>query len=295
MKVGEVWYLRADNSYGYEEAMGRPCLILAGDEKRMGTSDPGVVTISFLTTNPRPMGINIPVKSTRRDSWVLCNQLQSIDARRLRDRMCAVTEEEMNAVRNGLKVALGLTDDSSEEEDVLNLKVELDTYKRMYDRVLGLLVDERIEKDIESKTPEIIVEPPKPEPIEVNTELLKAQMSTPNKLMENELNENPVKTKLKPKKLEPVKTEKGSMIVDSMGRYRRSKGTASVKTMNGKANINKDDWETIVAKTGISYNTAKNIVSYRKKNGPYTGLEELLNVPRFGNGCWDKYIDMMEI
>lgn len=277
MKKGEIYWLRYDNSVGYEQSVGRPVMVLSGNERLWNTDDPGVVTVAFLSTSPKNLGVNIPVMNRNRKSWVLCNQLTSVDGRRLTELSHTVSDVEWEQVKDGLRVALDLKEpeEVTDSDDVLNLKVELDTYKKMYERVLSLLVEKRVEKDV------VIPEQPK---IEVDVEKLKHQMCTPT---EDELNYNPVKTKLKPKST--------STFVDSLGRTRRPKGTVSVKTMDGKANINEDDWQTIVAKTGISYNTAKNIVGYRKKHGPYTGLEELLNVPRFGNGCWDKYVDMMVI
>lgn len=259
MKRGEIYWLRYDNSTGYEMSVGRPVMVLSGDERRWNTDDPGVITIAFLSTSPKNLGVNIPVMNHNRKSWVLCNQLSSVDGRRLTELSHTVSDAEWEQVKEGLRVALGLKEpeEVTDSESIIDLKIELDTYKKMYERVLSLLVDERVGKDV--KSPEVVAEPPK---VDVDVEKLKHQMCTPNCLTEDELNYNPVKTKLKP---EPVKTGKG------------------------KANINTDDWQTIWEVTGMSEQTAKNIVKCREIYGRYNCVDDLLVVPRFGTGLLNKH------
>ena len=63
---------------------------------------------------------------------------------------------------------------------------------------------------------------------------------------------------------------------------------------SGKLNINTatvEDMERI----GISPKTAQMIRAYRNKNGKFKSLDELLNVPRWGNGCALKYGPMLEV
>lgn len=272
MKIGEVYYLRADNSYGYEEAIGRPVLVFAGNERQMkNDDDPGMVTVAFMSTSPKNIGINVQVNSTNRKSWVLCNQIKAIDGRRLRDKMCDLSPVELEDVRDGLREALNLTvqvkDGGDLEKENRNLKLELEIQKKMYDRVLGLLVEERVSRDMGVKTPEVVVAP---EPIDIDTELLKVQMSTPNKLLDDP-QENKVKTKLKPKKL--------------------SKAKVSEK----KANVNTDGWETIWEATGINEQAAKNIVAYRNKHGRFVSLEDLMMVPRFGRVMLKRCEGLLEV
>lgn len=294
MKRGEVYYLRFDDSIGHEIAAGRPVVVISSDKM---LAKPTVVSVVYLTTSPKQFGNVVELYTPRKKSWALCDQIQSVDVSRLTDIMCILKSSEMDEIDIALKKSLQLDAPDSDNDrlrgEVLSLRVELETYTKMYERVLDLLVKERIDANMKDRKPELIVARPEPPKIDIDTDLLAKKMSTPNNLMEEDLDYNPVKTKLKHEKLSPPK--ESDTIVDSLGRTRKVRGTASVKTMDGKANINKDDWETIVAKTGISYNTAKNIVNYRRKNGPYIDVTALLDVPRFGTGCWNKYIDMFEV
>ena len=283
MKRGEVYWLRYDTSWGHEQSVGRPVVILSGNEKRWGTDDPGTVVVAYMSTSAKSMVCNVPVCVGGRRSSVLCNQLGTVDGRRLTELAGVLTDIEYDKVKECLIELLHLNvppKDESETElelskikdENVNLKLELEVQKKMYDRVLGLLVDERVNRDMEVKTPDVVVapEPPKPEPIEIDTELLKIQMSTPNKLLDDP-QENKVKTKLKPKKL------------------------SKVKVPEKKANVNTDDWRTIGEITGLCESTARSIVQYRNKHGKYVSLEDLLMVPRFGKVCMNKYGSMLEV
>ena len=64
---------------------------------------------------------------------------------------------------------------------------------------------------------------------------------------------------------------------------------------SGKVNINTDDWKTIAATTGMSVQSAQNIVAYRNKNGKFIDLTDLLFVPRFGSRNMNKYGPMLEV
>lgn len=70
MQRGEVYYLRYDGSYGSEMATGRPVLIISSDE---GNESSPIVSVAFLTTKPKKLGIAVPVNTGRNKSWVLCN------------------------------------------------------------------------------------------------------------------------------------------------------------------------------------------------------------------------------
>lgn len=55
-----------------------------------------------------------------------------------------------------------------------------------------------------------------------------------------------------------------------------------------KANINKDDAETLASVNGISKTIATSIVSYRLEKGDYKCLEDLLDVYGIGNATYRK-------
>ena len=63
----------------------------------------------------------------------------------------------------------------------------------------------------------------------------------------------------------------------------------------GKVNVNTATAEEIFERTGLNIYTARNIVAYRKKNGPFRDIASLTLVNRFGPGCLKAYGDMLSV
>ena len=63
---------------------------------------------------------------------------------------------------------------------------------------------------------------------------------------------------------------------------------------SGKININSADIETLKRLPGIGDVKAQTIVSYREKNGPFSSVEELLDVRGIGPATLDGFRDMIE-
>ena len=307
---GQVWYETYNNTMGSEMAVGRPVLIVSSDE---GNTSSSVVTVLYMTTTPKNLGVTVEVYSTNKRSWVLCQQIVTIEKRRLQTYMCMLAETEMLRVELGLRKALALAsgdDIFSEkieglERRVLNLsdllgeaksknselELEVAIQKRLYERALDKIVETRFEKDIappkeqEKKLSEVypvmeVVEPMKKvaeatEKLEVDIEALKTQMGAIPKT-------------------EPKKSGRGA--VKKHGLSVKSKPEEFIPYKTGDtANVNTDDWYVIVANTGMNIQTAQAIVAYRKKHGEYVDLVDLLNVPRFGSRVMDKYGCKLEV
>ncbi len=71
----------------------------------------------------------------------------------------------------------------------------------------------------------------------------------------------------------------------------KKKETAAKKTETAKVNINKATEEELATLDGIGTEKAKNIVSYRKKNGEFKKAEDLMNVPGIGEATFKKNED----
>lgn len=277
---GQVWYVRDGESFGHEEAIGRPALIVSSD---MGVSTSPVLQVCYLTTKPRSIGTAVEILNRGRRSWVLCEQIMTVDKRRLGEKMCDITEAEMLKVDLGLRTVFGLSSKPSESDKLLaereaefsekteeltskiaELELELTVHKRLYEKALDKLVEQRFTKDC---SPEVtpIVESPK---VEVAP-----------KMEEPELNLSGLAEKFK--------------VYDE--RQKATKKVVSPKIVDGKPNVNDSDWQTIMALTGISDQTAKSIVNYRKSHGKYVSLEDLLYAPRVGKRIVEKISEVMEV
>ncbi|MFA5035018.1 MAG: ComEA family DNA-binding protein [Candidatus Margulisiibacteriota bacterium] len=56
----------------------------------------------------------------------------------------------------------------------------------------------------------------------------------------------------------------------------------------GKVSLNSGDEKAFDALPGIGASTAKAIVAYRRKNGPFTKLEQIMEIPRFGKAKFER-------
>lgn len=318
-KRGQVWYETYNGSMGSEMAVGRPIVIVSSDE---GNTSSSVVTALYMSTTPKNIGVTVEVYSTHKRSWVLCQQVATLDKRRLTGYMCTLTESEMLRVELGLRKALGLPsgDDAFSEKieelekrvsdlsDLLGeakqknseLELELAIQKRLYEKALDKIVEQRFEKDTatpkEPEEPEVklsevypVMEAPKTdkvtepikkvaevaEKLEVDVEALKTQMGAiPNKTKESAPKEKRVRH----------------------GLNRQSKPEEFLPYVKpGKVNVNTYTWYEIVANTGIGIQTAQQIVAYRKKHGEFRDLVDLMNVPLFGIGSMNKYGNKLEV
>lgn len=144
MKKGEVYFLRYDHSVGVEMGIGRPVVVMSDNERS------GVVNVLYMTTSPREHFHSVQLTSDingqprLRTSWVICNQIHTIDKTRLENPQYMVSDEELEMIDNEVKVVLGLT---LEGEDKLEKEYELDKYKRLYNRALSEIAALRVKYD----------------------------------------------------------------------------------------------------------------------------------------------------
>lgn len=258
IRRGDVFYIRSDKSVGHELSLGRPGVVVSDPDIDRGMP---IYTVALMTTSPK-QGVTVtPVRTKSRMSYALCNQLYSYDESRLMDYMGTLIDSEMEALNESLRASLGLTRDNSDieelkaihaaemeelkntygmiDEDNDTLEVERDLYKRLYEKVLDMLVAEKIAK------------------ITPDTEV-----------------------RVREEKANPRKKENSG------------KKEASVVELTDKVNVNTATWRELRV-VGINEQTARSIVQWRNKNGAFVELEDLLNVPRFGERCMKWYGDKL--
>ncbi|KGU84297.1 ComEA family DNA-binding protein [Pseudomonas mediterranea] len=70
----------------------------------------------------------------------------------------------------------------------------------------------------------------------------------------------------------------------------------SVKPQDAKVNLNEADAPTLQRElAGIGEAKAKAIVAYREANGPFSSVEELLEVKGIGKAILDRNLDKLEV
>ena len=96
---GQVYFLREDDSVGAELSIGRPVLVLNNQEliDKLPT-----VIVAYMTTTPQKHNSTVKVFTGRKYSYVILNQIRTIDKRRLNEFMCTLTTKEMERIDTAL-------------------------------------------------------------------------------------------------------------------------------------------------------------------------------------------------
>jgi competence protein ComEA len=89
---------------------------------------------------------------------------------------------------------------------------------------------------------------------------------------------------------EPVKDGVKIIIPVKQEVLERGSGTSS-----GKVNITAADENALDSLPGVGPSTAKAIIEYRRTNGPFTRLEQIMEIPRFGKAKFERIKDKITI
>lgn len=106
---GEVWYADLSPVIGSEQGGFRPILIVQNDvgNKHSPTTIAVPITSRF-TKKPLPTHVPLVGCGLSKDSIALCEQVRTIDKRRLKNKMGQVDEETIEALDKALTISLGL-------------------------------------------------------------------------------------------------------------------------------------------------------------------------------------------
>lgn len=64
---------------------------------------------------------------------------------------------------------------------------------------------------------------------------------------------------------------------------------------SGKVNLNTADEKALDSLPGVGPSTAKAIIEYRRTNGPFARIEQIMEIPRFGKSKFEKVKDKIII
>ena len=106
---GEVYYADLSPVIGSEQGGMRPVLIVQNDigNKHAPTTIIAPITSCF-TKKPLPTHLPLSNCGLAKDSIALCEQLRTIDKRRLREKMGEIGEKEKVALDKAIAISLGL-------------------------------------------------------------------------------------------------------------------------------------------------------------------------------------------
>lgn len=150
-KRGEIFYIeRAGDSYGSEQQAGRPAIVVSNDKNNEYSSTLEVV---YLTTQPKTeLPTHIDIRSTKKNSIALCEQVHTVSVQRVGDFVGNCSEYEMQMIDAALLISLGIDFEKQQEESkqeavkpetskesgdvVVRLTTERDIYKALYEQML---------------------------------------------------------------------------------------------------------------------------------------------------------------
>lgn len=150
-KRGEIFYIeRAGDSYGSEQQAGRPAIVVSNDKNNEYSSTLEVV---YLTTQPKTeLPTHIDIRSTKKNSIALCEQIHTVSVQRVGDFVGNCSEYEMQMIDAALLISLGIDFEKQQEESkqeavkpetskesrdvVVRLTADRDIYKALYEQML---------------------------------------------------------------------------------------------------------------------------------------------------------------
>lgn len=161
---GEVYGVRMDNGVGSEEGYYRPGVIVSSNSRN---NTAPTVNVCYTTKTIRNCGVNFDTMATGVRSWVLCNQIATVDKRRLGTRMGALTADELQKLDSCLEKVLDLgyindeeidnlktevailkakleATEEAKKDELLSLKVECEMWKKMYTKALDFVAEQNV-------------------------------------------------------------------------------------------------------------------------------------------------------
>ena len=106
IRRGDIFYVFRGDSSGSEQRAGRPAIIVSN---ALCNANSRVVEVVFLTCQEKTgLPTHVLINSTGRASTALCEQITSVDIKRLGNYVGHATESEMAELDKALAISLGL-------------------------------------------------------------------------------------------------------------------------------------------------------------------------------------------
>ena len=326
---GEVYWVSVDDSMGSEIRTGRPAVIVSGDGEN---SKSETVIVAFVTHS------DVIKKWSRVVCYVngvaqvvCCEQLRTVDKKRLTTYKGCLTKEDMVRVTGALASAMcvplrpNVTERKPDSAEVQKLRVELDMYKGMYELVLRQLISERVSNDLGYSSEDEDCD----DEYETDEESEYEEDEEPAEEIDEDEVEDEEPEEVKPDinfcnkndlvKIGVNKTTAQSIVANrpyaAVSDLRRVPGVTKVafRILKSKVvcvvepceepetegesmlNINTASAKEIKEFTGIGLNIAYGITGYRGKNGNYKSVEEIANVPRLPKNFLERFGDKLMV
>jgi len=110
-KRGQIWFVLLDPVVGHEIGKTRPALVISNDRNNQFADTVTVLPITSKTEKIYPFEILLSKEETHlpKDSKVKCNQIRTVDKKRLVNLMGALSAERLKEIKQALLIHLGMT------------------------------------------------------------------------------------------------------------------------------------------------------------------------------------------
>lgn len=108
---GEVYYIDLSQTVGSEQSGLRPCLVISNDVNNKHSPCVTVIPFTSSTTKaniPTHISVSANECGLRQSSIALCEQIRTIDKRRIKNRVGVLTAEKMMLIDIAIKMSLGV-------------------------------------------------------------------------------------------------------------------------------------------------------------------------------------------
>jgi len=109
-KRGEVWFVSLEPIVGHEIGKTRPALVISNNKNNLFANTVTVLPITSKTERIYPFEVFLPEEETRlpKDSKVKCNQIRTIDKKRLINFLSTLSPERLKEVEKALLIHLDI-------------------------------------------------------------------------------------------------------------------------------------------------------------------------------------------
>ena len=259
---GEVYWVSVDDSIGSEQQTGRPALVI-GTRGASEMHDSYIVAFMTSRGYGSPYTPAVFVNGTK--SRVICNQLRTLDRSRFTKYLGTLTAEEMSRVSGALACAIGVKAPSKTVVEELEPKnndneelVNLRTEVTMWKQMYKKVLDQLVEMKIEADIAE-----------RMKMVAVVEEEPEPVVVVEPEV----VVVEEEP----PAKVEEPKPV------------------FTGKVNINTATSREMADLLGLYLKDAYAISGFRKKNGLFTDVEELILVDRISPAKYEAIKDRVTV
>ena len=144
---GSIYGFNAGGEQGREIYGDRPVIVVSSKEIMQRY---GIATIVPLSTTLRDGESHVIIKSSKYQSIAMCEHIRTVDVTRLLDKYGSVTDIELQKVEEAIAYSTGIVrleereEASSDKGLILQMQIELQTYKQMYNGLLDRLSEKQL-------------------------------------------------------------------------------------------------------------------------------------------------------